>query len=462
METKEKKVPISEEKIFKVMFFVTVAIAAVFFIKNLLGKNMHAAIIIGASIACFAAVLGVVKLKCTNEKVKQGVLAVALLIFVFVIALNSGAYYSDDFIMFSAVIAMTGLYLEPKFTFAQILLADVCLIIMYMLHPEKAESFGQYIQCLGEFTVTGFLLRAVIVRGRQFIGISEDRTEEAEVLVGSMREMGVSLEKDFARSASDIDNNTRELQRGSDSIVQGADNMNLSCNDVQDRMLMSQQSIADLNKEVIQFELVLRENQTNMESMNKQLSAVSDTINEANQVFQAMEQKMGEVAHIADQLGSISYNTSILSLNASVEAARAGEKGAGFNVVASEMRKLSNDSNVFSDQVSEVVKGLMAEVGETAKQFEGSTKALEESRASMNELQDSFNRLTERFGSLYDNIGIQNDNIDQVNIIFEDLKARVLEMQVQSEGNQEAVKAIVDTMEMYRVNINRVIENTKR
>ena len=126
------------------------------------------------------------------------------------------------------------------------------------------------------------------------------------------------------------------------------------------------------------------------------------------------------------------------------------------------MRQLSNNSNVFSVQVSEVVKELVTEVGATAQQFGDSTKALEESKASMSELQQSFERLTERFGSLYGNIETQNTNVEQVNTIFNDLKARVWEMQKHSENNQEAVKAIVDAMEMYRVNINHVIENTKR
>lgn len=59
---------------------------------------------------------------------------------------------------------------------------------------------------------------------------------------------------------------------------------------------------------------------------------------------------------------------------ASIEAARAGTSGAGFAVVADEMRQLSNTSSVFSEQVSEVVKGLMKEVGETAGQQRKSGK----------------------------------------------------------------------------------------
>jgi len=459
---KVKKPPISPAKIYTIMCVVTIAVSFVFFLKNLLGGAIRESLVIGGSIVAFLVVMLILKLAKAKDTTKQMVISIALMLMIFLIAINSGEYFSDDFIMFLAVIALTGMYLEPKYSTIQLIMATIALIVMFVLYPQKADPLGQYVQCIGEFVLTGILFIQVIKRGRAFIGIGEERAKEAEGLVESIQEMGESLESDFAKSAESIDNNTSELQKGSDSIVRGAHEMNESCNDVQDRIQASQQSILDLNEDVLRFEIALRENQSNMENMQNQLAAVATTINEANQVFQSMEQKMGEVAEIADQLGNISFNTSLLSLNASIEAARAGESGAGFDVVATEMRQLSSNSNVFSEQVSEVVKELMQQVGQTASQLEDSTKALEESKSSMDELQDSFHKLQDSFGSLYGNIETQNDNVNQVNVIFNDLKERVYEMQASSETNQEAVKAIMDTMEMYRVNINNVILNTRK
>lgn len=462
MKEKQTKKPIAEEKIFKVMFCVTILVAAIFLIKNLVTKNLQETLIIGACIIAFALVFLFLKLKKAGNVTKQLVLSIGLLVLVFVISINSGAFYSDDFIMFLAVIGMTGLYLEPKFTMIQIFLADVFLIIMYLIHPEKAETLGQYIQCLVEFTLAGFLFRGCIVRGRHFIGIGEDRAKEAEGLLDSMQEMGESLERDFAQSSSRIENNTQELKRGSFSIVQSANDMTDGCNDVQGRIQISQQSIAELNDEVSSFEQALTENQANVKTMQEQLDAVSATIYEANEVFQAMGKKMNEVSAIAEQLNTISFNTTILSLNASIEAARAGEFGAGFAVVAEEMRELSNNSNVFSEQVSEVVKELLKQVEKTAEQFNDSTKALKESEETMSGLQESFTRLTTQFDTLYNNIENQNSNVNEVNNIFSTLQEKITEMHRYSEDNQGAVDAIVDAMDLYKVNINNVIESTRK
>lgn len=457
----KKKAPISQEKIFKIMYVITTVMASVFLLKSLLSKKVTESIIIGVTILLFVLIIQILNKKNTKAESKQVTIAIALLFLVFIISLNSGAYYSDDFILFLAVVAMTGMYLEPKVTMVQTVIAAILLVIMYVIHPEKADPMGQYIQCLVEFLLAGILFGQTIKRGKAYIGIGEDRAKEAETLMDSMRDMGEELEHDFACSADRIDNNTQELKIGSASIVDSANNMNASCNDVQDCVQMSQQSISDLNEEVVRFEHALKENQSNVWNMEKQLEMVSDTIYQANQVFQNMENKMNQVADIAKQLSDISFNTSILSLNASIEAARAGDAGAGFDVVATEMRDLSNSSNNFSEQVADVVKELLEQVGQTAEQFDDSTRALEESKATMAELQESFMRLSNQFDSLYGNIETQTNNVEQVSMIFDDLKQRVAEMHHYSEDNQLAVDAIVDAMDVYKGNISKVIENTR-
>ena len=244
----EKKPPIMPTAIFKIMLIITLTVSGVFFLKNLLSGNIKSGIVIGVSMALFSGVFWVLKLRNAKDATKQMAISIGMMCLIFVIALNSGAYFSDDFIMFLAVIALTGLYLEPKYSICQLILASIALIAMYIMHPEKADPIGQYIQCWGEFVLTGVLFIQTIKRGKAFIGIGEERAKEAEGLVGSMKHIGEELEQDFARSSKRINNNTSELQRGSAAIVDSAINMQGSCDDVQDRIFVSQQSILALNE----------------------------------------------------------------------------------------------------------------------------------------------------------------------------------------------------------------------
>lgn len=457
----DAKIPMSREKMYKFMAYVVIVVAGAFLVKNIIVKSFAAVAVIGACIVIYGAVFLGMKYKNVRSDIKEVALSISLCFLIFVISLFSGASYSDDFPMFLAVIGMCGLFLEAKVTKVQIILSVILLIIMYIIHPEKGGELGQYLLCLVIMVVAGSLFYQTIKRGQAFLLISEDQAGQSEKLLESMRVMGGDLQKDFEASSASIDASTNELRKGSTMISQGANEMSQNCNEVHDRIQVTERQIQDLNDGVMKFEQALSENQKNMEAMDAQMQKVAKIIEEANQVFQDMESRMRSVSKVAESLNDISFNITILSLNASIEAARAGDAGAGFDIVALRMRELSESSNEFSQQVEESIHQLAQRVEDTSKEFEESTLAIEESGKLLGELQGSFVRLKDQFADLYENIEEQNSNVAQVDAIFGKLNRRVADMRNLSEDNQDAVEAIMDAMDIYKENISGVIEQTK-
>ena len=470
-EGKINKKPASEEVIFRNMMITTFSVAALFLVKNLIGQAWRGVAAIGVCLVTFVIVTFIMK-KCNVEQSKQQfVVCICLVFVVFCISINSGAYYSDDFPLYLAVIGISGLYLVPKYALVQAVLIDIILIISYILHPEKADPLSQFIMCIVMFSVGAFTIYMVIKRGRSYIEISKERAEEAETLLVELRKAGEELKENCDTSSKRIgkleEANERleicadAVKSGSESITQGTVEVTETFELVQKKVQETERKIDSLNTEVKKVEYSLADNKKNMNEMTEKMESLQNTIKVASQVFGLLQEEIQEISQVTEELTQIASSTNMLALNASIEAARAGQAGAGFAVVASKVQELAEDSNNCSSKVVSVVGAMEKRIEETTNQLADSTEAIHDSIETLQGFAANFDDLTGHFGSLYQDIEEQNTNIQQVESIFEDLKHKISEMTDLSEENKNSVVSITDTINVYKENIEIVIDDNR-
>lgn len=150
---------------------------------------------------------------------------------------------------------------------------------------------------------------------------------------------------DISNSAN---NQAKETQDATSNVIHIGDMVEETNNTV-NNLMQSVNAMNNANKNAKDIISTLR-------NINKESENYIDII---SQQTEFTNQSVSKIAEATNMIADIASETNLLSLNASIEAARAGEQGKGFEVVASEIQKLADQSSKSASEIEEIIKVLI-------------------------------------------------------------------------------------------------------
>ena len=160
------------------------------------------------------------------------------------------------------------------------------------------------------------------------------------------------------------------------------------------------QTVHSLNEhlsEILQFAEDTRSTADNLSSLAGESTKV---IKESNTSIIEVSEYSNFIGEVLNSIEEITEKTSLLSINAAIEAARAGTSGAGFSVVAGEIRTLSSASKEQLDRSFQKIEDMRNSIGKSrslSDEVSGSlTDIINNTKLSSNKISSMTERLNEQ------------------------------------------------------------------
>lgn len=133
------------------------------------------------------------------------------------------------------------------------------------------------------------------------------------------------------------------------------------------------------------------EAQNNLKRMDLTMQHMVSATDSINAKLAALSEKASNINSVLITITKVADQTNILSLNAAIEAEKAGDAGRGFSVVATEIRRLADQTSVSTWDIDQMLKEMQSAVSASVM---GMDKFSEEIRRSVGEVRQVAEQLS--------------------------------------------------------------------
>lgn len=288
----------------------------------------------------------------------------------------------------------------------------------------------------------------------QGIGRSSQELATSSNTLSNHSQQSATVADEIAKAVEEIATGSINQAKETDDGVNMIEDLGRQINLNQDELAAVNEAVRNINQLKDEGINILEELIDKTKQSGQSTGEIYEIITTTNESANKIDVASQMITNIADQ-------TNLLALNASIEAARAGEHGRGFAVVADEIRKLAEQSNNFTIEISQIIQELISKINQAVNTMDGVRLIVESQTESVDMTRD-------RFTGIADAIVNMDQLVDRINTTSAEMLKRkdgmvtiIYGLSAVAEENAAATEEATASVEEQTATITEIAKNAQ-
>lgn len=292
----------------------------------------------------------------------------------------------------------------------------------------------------------GGLAKAFQTIGKNLSGLMKDAAEISLKSASSSQQLNAAIQQ-YSAVEQEVAKTVEEMARGANVQAEDAEKGFAKVSEMGQLIEQMQKIIVELNDSAHEVEYMKDEGFEILEELvNKTINSSKGT-EQIYEVIVSTNESVAKIEKASYMIGNIAEQTNLLALNAAIEAARAGEEGAGFSIVAEEIRKLAEDSNLFTKEIMAVIQELTGKSNGAVDTMKSVSESVESQAESVEMTKVRFKRIAGAIENTKKNIATLNQSEMEMKIKKEEVIDIIQNLSAVSEQNAAGTEEVSASVE---------------
>ena len=231
-------------------------------------------------------------------------------------------------------------------------------------------------------------------------------------LVEQVQRSGVQVNS----SAVEIAATTRQQQTTATEVASTSAEISAAAKEVSTTSSDLLRTADEVNSVAEQAASLATDGKTGLVRMEAIMHQIMQAAGAINVKLGVMSEKASNITSVVTTISKVADQTNLLSLNAAIEAEKAGDYGKGFSVVASEIRRLSDQTAASTADIEKIVKEMVSAVSAGVMGMDKFSEELRRGATEISEVGRQLDHVVERVQSLAPSVDTLNEGMRSQNL----------------------------------------------